>query len=489
MAFWRLGMREKILKLFADNNTVLAPDGWNLLSDVDNPKSVVENILCDCDKDDLPFPVDAKWLQSYIAPTKSEIPTNGSDPSTESAVMMVKVMHDITGNSTCTGELKDFITHFNNRYEKLRAILSKRREGRGCLDISVAKKRTGKAKIIAMVGDMTETRNGYKILSLEDGKDKIKGMINPNSPAYDKFVLEDEVIIAIGEVAPKKKQYQETFFIDDIIRPSLPRHGNNVSKRGIEGKIAFIGDLHVGSESFMKESWSKFISWINSEDTVAKDIRYIIVPGDMIDGIGIYPNQRDDLEISDVYEQYREVARMLSEIPDRISVITIPGNHDIVRNPEPQPGLPEDVQSMFSSNVLFFGNPALVDICDLKILMYHGSSITDLADIHPNVSNEKPTTAMIEMLERRHLVPVYGKKTPIAPEEQDHLLIDEVPDIFVTGHIHRCNIEEYRGVMLINSSTWQEQTDYQKMRDIKPEPAKVVILDSSSKKVSIKNFA
>ncbi len=488
MTYRRLGMRDTILKLFAENNTVLAPDGWHLLKDVDNPKSIVENILCDCDKDDLPFPVDAKWLRSFIEPSKPKMPTPNSNSDLQSPAVIVSVMHDITGNSTCTGELKDFVTHFNNRYDKLRAILSKRREGRGCIDIFRAKKRPGKAKIIAMIGDIIETKNGYKILTLEDGKDQIKGMINPNSPAYDKFILEDEVVIAIGEVAPKKKQYDETFFIEDIIRPSIPRDRNNLDRKTMEGKIAFIGDLHVGSESFMKDSWSKFVSWINSDDADAKDIRCIIVPGDIIDGIGIYPNQREDLEISDVYEQYREAARMLSEIPERITVITIPGNHDVVRNPEPQPSLPKEVCEMFSSNVKFFGNPAMLDICGLKILAYHGSSITDLADIHPNVSNEVPTTAMIEMLERRHLVPVYGKKTPIAPEEQDHLIIDEVPDIFVTGHIHRCNVDEYLGVMLINSSTWQGQTDYQKMRDIQPEPAKVVILDSSSKRVTLKQF-
>ena len=483
-------MRDTILKIFADYNTVLAPDGWNFLSGVDNPKSVVENILCDCDKDELPFPVDARWLESYIHQQKEAIQDNAMDVAKMTpASIMIKVMHDITGNSTCTGELQDFVTHFNSRYNKMRSILMGRRESRGCMDIMRAKKRPGKAKIIAMVGDVTETKKGYKILRLEDGSGQIKGMISPGSPAHEKYVLEDEVVIAMGEVAPKSKDYSETFFIDDIVRPSIPRmHDDRDNGKNVEGKIAFIGDLHVGSTSFMKASWDKFIAWINSEEKDAKDISYLIIPGDIIDGIGIYPNQREDLEISDVFEQYKEAARMLREIPDKVKIIIIPGNHDIVRNPEPQPAFPEEIKSLFSENVMFFGNPAFLDINGLKILLYHGSSITDLADIHSDVKTKKPTTAMIEMLERRHLVPVYGMKTPIAPEEEDHLIIEEVPDIFVTGHIHRCDVDEYHGVMMINSSTWQDQTDYQRMRDIIPEPAKVVLLDSASKKVSIRSF-
>ncbi len=479
-------MRREILKLFAEHNTVLSPGAWEYLSQCEDPRNMAEEMICSCDK--LPFPISVEWLESFNVVKETKPVTNNSNPSEFSSDELITVLHDITGNSTCTGELNDFVTYFTDRFRRLKTILSKRREASGCMDIVRVKRRAGKAKVIALIGDITEIRGGYKILTLEDESGKIKGFINPDSLAYTKDIIEDEVLIAIGEIGRKKSGYEATFFIDDIVRPSVPKMRNNRIKKGFQGKIAFTGDIHVGSTSFMKDSWDRFNTWINSDDKMAREIKYLVIPGDLIDGIGIYPNQRDDLEIHDIYEQYREVARILKQIPNRITIICIPGNHDMVRNPEPQPSLPEEITSLFPPNVKFYGNPSFLNLCDLKLLMYHGSSITDLSDILPNVTPDSPISAMSEMLERRHLVPVYGKNTPIAPEKEDHLVINEIPDIFVTGHIHRTQVDEYHGVMLINSSTWQEQTDYQKMRDIKPDPAKVVILDSYSRKVSIKSF-
>ncbi len=480
-------MRREILRIFAEHNTVLSPDAWEYLSRCENARTKVEEIVCSCDT--LPFPIDVEWLESFNTVREGRPATNGSHHGELPTEDEITVLHDITGNSTCTGELNDFVSYFTHRFRSLKAILSKRREASGCMDIARVKKRGGKAKVIAMVGDIGENRGGYKILNMEDESGKIRGLMNPESPAYGKSILEDEVLIVTGEVARKKSGYEASFFIDDVVRPGIPKLRENGNGKAVKGKIAFTGDIHVGSTSFMRENWDRFVSWINSDDELAMDIRYLVIPGDIIDGIGIYPNQREDLEIHDIYEQYRAAASMLAQIPPRITIICIPGNHDMVRNPEPQPSLPPEIQAMFPSNTRFYGNPSFLNICGLKILIYHGSSITDLSDMLTHVEAKKPTTAMIEMLEMRHLVPVYGKNTPIAPEKQDHLVIGEIPDIFVTGHIHRTEVNEYNGVILINSSTWQDQTEYQKMRDIKPDPGKIVILDSGSQKAYVKSFA
>jgi hypothetical protein len=81
---------------------------------------------------------------------------------------------------------------------------------------------------------------------------------------------------------------------------------------------------------------------------------------------------------------------------------------------------------------------------------------------------------MKEMLKRRHLASMYGGKTPLAPEPRDMMVIDTVPDIFVTGHVHGAGLSHYKGVRLINASTWQSQTSFQKMHNFTPDPAKLV---------------
>ena len=47
--------------------------------------------------------------------------------------------------------------------------------------------------------------------------------------------------------------------------------------------------------------------------------------------------------------------------------------------------------------------------------------------------------------------------------------------VFVTGHIHVHKYSNYFGVLLLNASAWQKQTDYQKMHNFVPDPAKVTL--------------
>ncbi len=486
-------MRETIVSKLAERNTVLTPEAWDYLDKFDEPCSVVENII-EVNKN-LPFPLGRDTLQNFIEVEEDREIKDETEKKIEEKTDLdrpdldnIKVLKDISGESTCTGVIDDFKEYFLDRYERLRSIISKRREAKGISEIGRVAKRSGRAKVIGMVGDIHNTANGNKMLTLEDPSGKIKAFISSDSEAFDKNLLEDEVVLAEGQIWEQKQGYDTTFAVDDIIRPGIPKIKKMRDKK-FEGKIAFIGDVHVGSDTFLKDEWNRFTDWMNSDDEVAQEIRYLVVTGDLIDGIGIFPNQEEELEIIDIYEQYKEFARMLSEIPDDVLIITIPGNHDIVRNSEPQPKLPEDVQDFFSDNVVFYGNPCLLEIDGLKTLLYHGSSINDLSDLLPDVSNHRPITAMKEMMKRRHLVPVYGKKTSIAPEDKDYLLIEDIPDVFVTGHIHRTEVEEYHGTIMINSSTWQSQTEYQKMRDIEPDPAKVMVLDPTENQVSIQNFS
>ena len=95
---------------------------------------------------------------------------------------------------------------------------------------------------------------------------------------------------------------------------------------------------------------------------------------------------------------------------------------------------------------------------------------------------------MKHMLKKHHLAPTYGGHTPIAPEHSDYMIIDQAPDIFVTGHVHLSTIDEYRGVTLINASSWQAQTEYQKMKNFIPDPAKLPIVDLKSRNVTMMDF-
>jgi DNA polymerase II small subunit len=92
------------------------------------------------------------------------------------------------------------------------------------------------------------------------------------------------------------------------------------------------------------------------------------------------------------------------------------------------------------------------------------------------------------MLKRRHLAPTYGSRVSISPEKKDYFVIDPVPDIIHTGHVHTLGVQRYKNVLLVNSGTWQDQTEFQKRVNLVPMPARVPIVDLENFDVKILAF-
>jgi DNA polymerase II small subunit len=104
------------------------------------------------------------------------------------------------------------------------------------------------------------------------------------------------------------------------------------------------------------------------------------------------------------------------------------------------------------------------------------------------MSYARPTDVMKRMLAMRHLAPIYGGRTPLAPLARDGLILDPAPDIFVTGHAHTFGVDQYNGTLLLNASTWQAETEYQRMRNITPVPAHAAVVDLRTLGVATLDF-
>jgi len=409
----------------------------------------------------------------------------------------VTVVSDITGHSTCVGEYMQFVQYFRDRYSRLSEIIRGRINARPIESLKRKSFRRGgdgsseEISIIGMVSDISNTTNGHKILSLEDPTGSFSVLIRSSDKELFELAsrtLLDEVIGVTGSVTNDGSLMIAT----KLIQPDVP---NNVQRRtGSHGKAVLISDVHVGSSQFMEDAWLDFLDFLKGESDsesmreLAASIRYLVVAGDIVDGIGIYPDQEMELDILDVYEQYRKAAEYFREIPEHIRVIISPGNHDAVRQAEPQPALPESIQAYFPKNIIFVGNPALLELDGVRILIYHGRSIDDLVASIPGVSYQEPAGAVLEMLKRRHLAPTYGSRVSISPEKKDYFIIDPVPDIIHTGHVHTLGVQRYKNVLLVNSGTWQGQTEFQKRVNLMPVPARVPIVDLENFDVNILAF-
>ncbi len=445
-----------------------------------------------------PPEVEARPAPSELEKRLPELSHVKFKPAAAEHESRVKVLRDITGKSYSEGGLKDFVGLFKDRYERLSRMLQKRADMDNAVPISSLRSFDDRkmVKVIGMVAQKRESSAGNVIIELEDLAGQIPAFVFKGSKELTQKAAEvvpDEVIgvigsLRVGDRAPR-------LFVRDIIWPDLPiEHELNRAEDPV--CAALISDLHVGSEKFVEEMFLKFIKWLRGEGDVieqrelAGKVKYLVIAGDTVDGIGVYPQQEEELLINDIFKQYDTAAKLMSQIPEHITIIIAPGNHDAVRPSEPQPAISRDIAGgLHELNSVMVGNPAWLSLEGVKFLVYHGRSFDDLIATVPGLNREKTTPPMVKLLQKRHLAPIYGGRTAMAPEQQDYLVIEDVPDVFHCGHIHRWGYERYRDVSVINSGTFQERTRYMQSLGVVPTPGIVPIVDLQTHQTKVISFA
>ena len=407
-----------------------------------------------------------------------------ADRSTENR--QIEVANDMTGRSTGTGEYGDFVSVFRDRYERLSKQLRGRVNHR---PTNAVEAMTGgsDAAIVGMISDIRSTASGHWLIELEDTNGTFPCLVMKDRPFAEVVdeLLFDEVIAVEGTLADDAG----ILFVDTIYFPEIPRtHQPNTADRHVQA--ALISDVHVGSQEFMEEAWHEFADWLHTEE--AERVEYLLIAGDMVEGVGVYPNQDEELDVVDIYDQYEAFAEHLKAVPGDVDIRMIPGNHDAVRLAEPQPAFDEELRGIMSAHdAEIHSNPAMVTVEGVTVLMYHGVSLDEVIAELPEekASYEEPHKAMYQLLKKRHLAPQFGGKTRLAPEEKDYLVIDEVPDVFHTGHVHKIGWGKYHNVLAINSGCWQAQTAFQKSVNIDPDSGYAPILDLDTLDMTVRKFA
>ena len=395
-----------------------------------------------------------------------------------------EVIQDSSNKSYTSGEIGDLITYFQSRYEKLSKILKQRPDLKITTKVADIEDGQTTLNLILMVKEIRSTKNGHRFVEFEDDTGSISILFsNKNEDLFAEAekLVKDEVV---GVIANKDNDF---VIANQLIYPGVTR----IQEKAMDFGIVFLSDVHIGSLTFLEDAFQKFIDWINCEygneeqRKIAEDIKYLIIAGDIVDGIGVYPNQDKELSIKDIRQQYEEAARFLGNVRSDIKIIITPGNHDASRLAEPQPAVPEEyAKALYElNNVEFVSNPAVVSLDGIKVLIYHGESFNELPMAIKGLSYEKNELMMEELLRKRHLAPIYGERTPLASELEDYLVIEHVPDIFHTGHIHINSYKKYNGIHMVNSGTFQTQTEYQKIKNIEPTPAQVPVIHKGQYKL------
>ena len=432
-----------------------------------------------------------------------ELVTRDSDDF-ENNYYVNNIIYD-SNNSINSGEgVEGYTSLFRSRFDKSLKILSNRPDSKRIKKIASIKQFLNQSRInpksqskenleeslfiAGLIMEKKIKKNSYN-LTIDDQSGLLEAF------AYDEdlkkqissLILDQMVMIELENNSKRKNHVIKKIFSLDV-PDRIPNRSHS------EVYSVLISDLHIGSKFFMEDEFQMFLNWLNgkeeNKDIVSK-IKYICICGDLIDGIGIFPHQDRELLEKDSFSQMEHATNLLAKIPKHIKVFMIPGNHDLGRRALPQPAIPRKyADKIYSlSNITMLGNPCMINMDGVKTLMFHGQSLDDTIATIPGLSYSKPAEAMKILLKSRHLSPIYGQRTPIAPELEDMMVIEDVPDIFHSGHVHVIDVDSYKGTLVVNSGAWQTQTPFQRAMGITPTPGIAIVVNLATLRPYQINFA
>jgi len=376
---------------------------------------------------------------------------------------------------------------FQERYSHLLEIVKRRPDTKNVVPIDSGKEMRERGyKIAGLLSSRNSRKGGGVELVLDDPSGSAR-LYCGDEVAESALALPLDSLVVADVVLGKGGQ----LYAKELVLPDIPTKKPSASSRRVYAVM--LSDLHIGSRMFLADDFGRFLAWLNGkfgDIDVVERIRYVIIAGDVVDGIGVYPGQEFQLSVKNLKQQYAIAKQFLQQIPKHIKVLILPGNHDPVRQALPQPAVPGDVAGPLYDleNAVHLGGPTNVKLDGVDFLIYHGRSLDDVIATVPDLTYDKPVNAMEVLLKARHLAPTYGKRTALSPELRDMLVIDPVPDVFHAGHVHTVDVGTYRGTLIVNSGTFQGQTPFQANMGLDPISSIVPILNLSTLQVMKRNF-
>ncbi len=482
------------------------------LAETEDPLALMEKITKKIDEaEQKPLFITRNLIEEFVTPSPKSPTETTAPPSLEASSFLesrkrpfnptameidadVKVLEDPTADINTVGSLEEYQEYFLDRFKRLQRFMRLRMDARDATSLSEALKAPVNAKV-KVIGMLTEKRESKQraFLRLEDTESAVTVIVYSNLEGSVRERVQAMLLDQVVCISAVKAR-NDLLILEDILFPEIPQKTPNKAAEPV--CAALISDLHVGSKLFMRTEFNRFLMWLNGRlgdshwREMAGHVKYVVVAGDLVDGIGIYPKQTKELAIRDIHQQYATVSKFLEQIPDYIELVIQPGNHDASRKALPQPALPKEyaeplyeVRKMYS-----LGNPCTISLHGVELLAYHGRSLDDVFASTPNASFHSPEAAMKLLLRGRHLAPIYGQRTPIAPGKRDFLVIDRVPDIFHAGHVHVQGHDRYRGVLVANSGAWQKQTEYMSRLGLSPTPGVIPVVDLRTLQVTTLDF-
>lgn len=401
-----------------------------------------------------------------------------------------------TEDSTNDHSLESLIEYQNEKFNFLKEILLKRYEQKPkeheLCTIEIFKSNPIiKAAIIGVILQVN-SKEHHKVLQIMDQTGILKLTVEKQTfdlKEYDSLLEGCHFLFYLNRKEETKKQE----FYESPLKNSL----NLEEDSGIlesysfadfcpiswnckkDCKVMIISDVHCGSNLFLEQNFINLMYKINEDPK----IKYLLINGDCVDGKDVYPGHYKEINLYTFQEQYERLSELLGILREDVTVIMIPGNHDMCRKVEPQ-FFSESIKKILSKyvkNIHFFSNPAHICIEGIYFYLNHGSSLNSVLSNLPWASSNK-TVEVLEFLSRcRDMVPLkYG--VPVTQTKELFHLIPENTNVICGGHMHNQGVfQRADGRVVIQTGAWQHLTNYMKLLGLKPHIAHGVCLNLKTK--------
>jgi len=307
----------------------VAPEALEYILDLDTPLETVKSVLIADKTGKHPSVLSRPYVESLIkgqisdTVSKEEIETPIEELETSPLVFdeATKWSFRIEKNPDpkqvgSEGLVEDFLALFRDRFNRIKRIYMSRIDTANAVSPQIAKLRKDSAKqrkaltkegmrtsqrttqtVLGIVKNKSISQSRNVVIELEDIEESIicivpatrEGLKGQQLSEKANSLLLDEITCISGFVDEDARM-----IADDVIFPDIPT-AREIGRAKRDGYAVFISDIHCGSKEFLEDEFDKFIGWMNGRDvdeedkTIVKQIRYLFIAGDMVDGIRVYP--------------------------------------------------------------------------------------------------------------------------------------------------------------------------------------------------------
>ncbi len=460
----------------------LTAETLNRLIKVENPQTLLDEFLAWLDEKRInQVIIDESLLGLFLSSRVKE-----AEKSVGESIPEVVVESPTYEDLMIEGVAEEQRLYLLSRFQSIRRVF----EGRGLSFRPVRElmKEGGEGYVVGMVLSIRR-RDTHFLIEMEDPVD----VWNIFVPTRDRALAEKtEYLLQDMVVVFRARARKGLLIASDVYLPDIP--SRRQTWRGPDVNVCIISDIHVGSRRHAAEKFRELIDWLRGSENEAEKTVLMIINGDLVDGVYVYPGQESELSLMSYADQFAEAAKLISGIPERLKVIYVPGNHEPCRRALPQPPIQARYRQILSQGreLVYAGNPAWIRVGGIRILAFHGQTLDDIIQAGTRFSystlRERSGEMMELLLKSRHLAPAMGVVTPLLPTRTDYLSIPEPPDLLCLGHTHVAAFTTYKGVQLVNSGSWQRQTRIQESIGLEPSVGTAALFNLNAMSIRFLSF-